>query len=304
VAETASLWMQYRADQSKSARDELIERHIHLAKYVVDRLNIRTSASVAYDDLVSQAIVGLMDAVERYDPARGVKFETYAYCRIRGAVMDMLREMDWVPRSVRAKEADLREICSQLEASLGRPPTDDEVAEQLGLTAAEFADLIQDVGQWAMVSFEDTLTACAGEEELALSEVIEDEQAISPQSYAEQQDQRRILAGAIEELPEKERTVISLYYRDGLTLKEIGKVLGVTESRVCQVHTKAVLRLQGKLQGELALSGPSPTSGSPLKSRTGPSRAEPRGGPSVALGIALPGSGGDILSGAKGGGDQ
>jgi len=255
VAESASLWMQYRTEKSKPARDELIERYIHLAKYVVDRLNIKPSASVSYDDLVAQAIVGLIDAVDRYDPTRGVKFETYAYCRIRGAVMDMLREMDWVPRSVRAKEADLREIYAQLEGALGRSPTDEEVAEQLGLSSEKFADFVQDVGQWAMVSFEDTLAACTGEEELALSEVIEDEQAISPAGHAERQDQRRLLAGAIDELPEKERTVISLYYRDGLTLKEIGKVLGVTESRVCQVHTKAVLRLQSKLQGEFALAG-------------------------------------------------
>jgi len=246
--------MQYQAEKSKPARDDLIKRYIHLAKYVVDRLNLRPSASVSYDDLVSQATVGLIDAIDRYDPARGVKFETYAYCRIRGAVIDMLREMDWVPRSVRAKEADLRETYAHLEGALGRTPTGEEVAEQLGLSAEEFAEFVQDVGQWAMVSFEDTLAA-GGEEDLALSEVIEDGQAVSPQAYAEHQDQKRLLAEAIEELPEKERTVISLYYRDGLTLKEIGKVLGVTESRVCQIHTKAVVRLQSKLQREVALSG-------------------------------------------------
>jgi len=255
VAEAASLWMQYQAEKSTPARDELIKRYIHLAKYVVDRLNLRPSASVSYDDLVSQATIGLIDAIDRYDPSRGVKFETYAYCRIRGAVMDMLREMDWVPRSVRAKEADLRETYAQLEGALGRTPTDEEVADQLGLSPDAFAEFVQDVGQWAMVSFEDTLAATGGDEDLALSEVIEDDQAVSPQTYAEHQDQKRLLAEAIEDLPEKERTVISLYYRDGLTLKEIGKVLGVTESRVCQVHTKAVLRLQSKLQRELALSG-------------------------------------------------
>jgi RNA polymerase sigma factor for flagellar operon FliA len=254
AAESASLWAEYRTGKSGRARDELIERHIHLAKYVVDRLNLKPSASVSYDDLVSQAVVGLIDAVERYDPGRGVKFETYAYCRIRGAVMDMLREMDWVPRSVRSKEADLRETYAQLEAALGRTATDEEAAEQLGLSPEEFAELVQDVGQWSVVSLEERLSG-GEDEELSLSDVIEDEQAVSPEAHAERQDQKRLLAGAIRELPEKERLVISLYYRDGLTLKEIGRVLSVTESRVCQIHTRAVVRLQAKMNHEMALSG-------------------------------------------------
>jgi len=252
VADRAALWARYSARRSEDLRSQLIAEYAYLARYVVDRLNLKTSASVDHDDLLSEAVVGLIDAVDRYDPSRGVKFETYAYARVRGAVMDMLRGMDWSPRSVRQKENELKQAYASVEAERGRPATDDEVAAALGITRAELDVLAQEVAPWATVSLEETISSGGEDDDLTIADLIEDETAVSPETYAEQREMKRLLAEAIKSLPEQERLVLSLYYIEELTLKEVGKALGVTESRACQVHSKAILRLQTKLERMMA----------------------------------------------------
>jgi len=255
VADDATLWQQYRDEPTADSRQALVDRYVYLAKYVVDRLNIKTTAAIAYDDLLGEAIVGLLDAIDRFDPARGVKFETYAYARIRGAVVDMLREMDWAPRSLRSKEAELNGVHARLAAELGRPASDAEVAEAMGITVPELAELTQEVGRWAVISLEESVASDDDGQLLFVGDTIADHDAVSPEEHAEYEDRRARLAEAIDALPDQERTVVSLYYHDGLTLKEIGQVLGVTESRACQVHAKAVMRMRAKFAHESATVG-------------------------------------------------
>ena len=252
MTDNAALWERHQREPTAETRQLLVECYASLAKYVVDRLNIKTTAAIAYDDLLGEAVVGLIDAIDRFDPARGVKFETYAYTRIRGTVVDMLREMDWAPRSLRSKEAELRDTYARLEAELGRAATDAEVAEAIGINLHELADLTREVGRWAVISLDETLATDEDGQPLPVGDTIPDEDAVSPEEHAECEDRRAHLAEAIDALPDQERKAVSLYYHDGLTLKEIGQVLGVTESRVCQIHSKAVTRLRAKLARESA----------------------------------------------------
>ena len=244
------LWQQYARSRSPEIRRQLIESYAPLARYVVDRLNLKPGAALEYDDLLSQAVVGLIDAVDRFDPDRGIKFETYAYYRIRGAVMDMLRELDWLPRSVRQRESELAAAYARLEDRFGRQPTDQEVAGELGVTVGQLDTLAHEVALQAMQSL-DEVVAGHNWEAGTLADMIPDEHASAPEAELERQAERDILAKAIDALPETEHTVVSLYYYEGLTLKEIGRVLGVTESRACQVHGKAILRLRARVQSLL-----------------------------------------------------
>lgn len=260
----ADLWTAYREHPTPALRSQLIEQYAPLAKYVVDRLNLQPSGGVSYDDLISQAIVGLIEAIDRYDPARGVKFNTFAYYRIRGAVMDMLRDMDWLPRSLRQRETDLTTAYTQLQGSLGRAPTDEQLARAMGISIEELDTIAQDLAFQAMHSLDEAVAGVRssggsqnihGWEDAALIDSIPDLQAVSPQEQAERQAERNLLGQAIEALPDAERTVVSLYYYEGLTLKEIGRVMGVTESRACQVHGKAILRMRAHIAPMLALPG-------------------------------------------------
>jgi len=250
VGETQRLWQQYIDGRSADVRRTLIESYAPLARYVVDRLNLRPGAALEYDDLLSQAVVGLIDAVDRFDPTRGIKFETYAYYRIRGAVMDMLRELDWLPRSIRQREAQLSLAYAALESRLGRPPTDAELARHLGLTIDQLDTLAQEVALQTMQSLDETVASHAWDT-ATVGDVVADPSAPSPEDELERQAEREMIARAIEDLPDAERTVVTLYYYEGLTLKEIGQVMGVTESRACQVHGKAMLRLRARVQALL-----------------------------------------------------
>ena len=246
MPQVEKLWKLYKARNDPRAREQIILAYAHLAKYVVDRMPVRPSAVIGYDDLLGHAIVGLIDAVEKFDTSREVKFETYAVARIRGAVLDAIKSLDWMPRSVRASEQELRRAFADLEARLGRPARDEEVAESLGIGIDELKNTLADVAGAALLSIEDFMLF--GEEcfsEGSLSMPADD--LLSPVLAAEAEERKRILARAIEGLPDKEKLVVSLYYKEGLTLKEIAKVLGVTESRACQLHSKAVIRLHGKL---------------------------------------------------------
>jgi RNA polymerase sigma factor for flagellar operon FliA len=252
VGEMQQLWQRYAARRAPEVRRELIEAYAPLARYVVDRLNLRPGAVLEYEDLLSQAVVGLIDAVDRFEPERGIKFETYAYHRIRVAVMDMLRELDWLPRSVRQREAELSAAYAKLEDRLHRPPTDEEVSAELGITVEALDELARDLALQATQSLEEAVGLDEWEAG-RLGETVPDKDAPSPEDHTERMAEREMLARAIEALPDVERTVVSLYYREGLTLKEIGQVLGVTESRVCQIHGKAVIRLRAEVQGLLRM---------------------------------------------------
>jgi RNA polymerase sigma factor for flagellar operon FliA len=250
VGEMEKLWQRYERSRTPELRRRLIEAYAPLTRYVVDRLNLNPGAAVEYDDLLSQAAVGLIDAVDRFEPGRGIKFETYAYHRIRGAVMDMLREMDWLPRSVRQRESELAAACARLEERAGRPPSDEEMAAELKITVEELDELAREVALQAVQSLDEVIGANDWEGG-ALADMVADQEAPSPEAEVERWAERQMLAKAIGGLPESERTVISLYYHEGLTLKEIGRVLGVTESRVCQIHGKAVVRLRTRVQALL-----------------------------------------------------
>ncbi|MEN6372163.1 MAG: FliA/WhiG family RNA polymerase sigma factor [Armatimonadota bacterium] len=240
------LWQRYKTQKDDEARQQIILAYAYLAKYVVDRMNLRPNAVVSYDDLVSNAIMGLIDAVEKFDPGKDVKFETYASVRIRGAVLDVLKSLDWKPRSVQSSASELRRVFAKLEARFGRAATDEEVAAEMGIDIDTLNGLLVDIGQSSVVSLEE-LMACGDEYDGLGGSNTACGPDGDPMFVALIGERKQLLVSAIDGLPEKEKLVISLYYKDGLTLKEIAAVLGVTESRACQLHSKAVVRLHGKL---------------------------------------------------------
>lgn len=242
-------WERFKMERSLEARDELILAYVPLVKYVAGRVSVGLPSNVDFDDLVSYGFFGLVDAIEKFDPERGVKFETYAVARIRGAVIDGLRSSDWVPRSVRQKAKELEKTVASLEAKLGRPATDVEVSRALKITIAEYHELLAQVRGVALASLDEVWAGDPDEEgKLRFGQMIENSDSEDPGALVGDVEVRRVLAEAIDQLPERERLVVALYYYEGLTLKEIGQVLGVSESRISQIHTKAIVRLRGRLQ--------------------------------------------------------
>jgi RNA polymerase sigma factor for flagellar operon FliA len=246
--ELRMLWRRYRDRQDGHARDRLIMTFAPLVKYVAGRMRSALPSHVDEADLISYGLVGLIGAVERFDPARRVKFETYAVTRIKGAIIDELRALDWVPRSVRARARAIEKKSAELEAKLHRTPTDEELASALGLGADEFHDAIAQIAAGSIVALDEMWSISPGGESVSLLDTIGDTRMSDPAELLDATDLRNTLADAIARLPERERIVVALYYYDNLSLREIGEVLGVTESRVSQLHTKAVLRLKGRLQ--------------------------------------------------------
>lgn len=245
----AHAWQAYREAQDEKAQEELVERYLPLVKYVAGRIAVGLPSHVEIEDLYSYGVFGLLDAIRRYDPHRGVKFETYAFTRIRGAMLDGLREMDWVPSSLRQKARQLERAYADVEARLGRPATDEEVAAELGLGAEEMRELLKEVSRVTLVSLDDAAWAGEddGEADLALQEIVKDDRADDPLESARLMERKRLLAEAIDRLPPKERIVVGLYYYDGLTATEIARVMNLSVSRISQLHAKAVLRLRGRL---------------------------------------------------------
>jgi RNA polymerase sigma factor for flagellar operon FliA len=248
--ELTSLWREFRRTGDKALRDRLILTYAPLVKFVAGRLGSGLPAHVDENDLVSYGLLGLIGAIERYDPDRDVKFETYAITRIKGAIIDELRAMDWVPRSVRARAREIERAMAALEAQLHRAPTDAEVAGKIGISEEELEDSLADIARSSIAALDEvwTISSSSGDQ-IALIDTIEDTEGPEPQSALDETETREALAEAIDALPEREKIVITLYYYEELTLREIGDVLGVTESRVSQLHTKAILRLRGRLSG-------------------------------------------------------
>ncbi len=238
------------AAEPQRSRDELIEEYAPLVKYIAERLAARLPSSIEVDDLINTGVLGLIDAIDKFVPDRGVKFKTYAEFRIRGAMLDYLRQQDWAPRSMRRKERELAQVFHRLEQQLQRPATHEEAAAAMGITMEEFNELLYKARGLSLLS----LNRPGGEvedddEARELGEYIPDEPEKSPFELLRKQEVREILARKIDELPEKESLVLKLYYFNELTMKEVGKILGVTESRVSQLHSAAVLRLRGLLEG-------------------------------------------------------
>ncbi|HHW18193.1 MAG TPA: FliA/WhiG family RNA polymerase sigma factor [Firmicutes bacterium] len=243
------LWRAYKMLGDKKSRDDLIAHYAPLVKYVAGRVAINLPKNVDEGDLIGYGSLGLLDAIERFDPQRGVKFETYAIARIRGAMIDGLRSMDWVPVSVRHRNRSIEEATKELENRLGRSATDEEIARELGISVDEYNQRIQDMASSAVLSLEDVWGNPDDSDSQSRTIDIKDEKAPDPLDEAEWSLKKEELAKAIGRLPERERLVISLYYFEGLTVKEIAHVMKVSPSRVSQLHTKAVIRLRGALSG-------------------------------------------------------
>jgi RNA polymerase sigma factor for flagellar operon FliA len=245
-AALAELWSRYVADREPALRDRLILHYAPLVKYVAGRVGSGLPAHVEQADLVSYGTFGLIDAITRYEPSREVRFESYAMARIRGAIIDELRSTDWIPRSVRMRARQFERTVAALEARLQRSPTDAEVAEEMGTDVEEIRKFLGQLSLVNVVALDELLTDEEGGAP-RLVDTLQDSTAPDPQAVAEHGEARQLLARAVEQLPDREKVVVSLYYFEGLTLAEIGRVLGVTESRICQLHTKAVLHLRTKL---------------------------------------------------------
>lgn len=247
-ADRAALWVRYKVHKDFQAREELILEYANLVKYVAGRMAISLPPNVSQDDLISNGIFGLIDAIEKFELERNIKFETYAIARIRGAIWDGLRSMDWVPYTVRQKAKELEHTYARLEHQFGRAATDDEVCEVLNITKQQFSHLLLETSFSSFVSLDDLWNIDNdGSSTVRIIDTIQDQKAEDPVAMVMFGEQKRILTDAINKLPEREKLVIALYYYEGLTLKEIGKVLGVSESRISQMHTKAILRLRGRL---------------------------------------------------------
>ncbi len=247
-AAIAVLWRDYKSKKDERLRERLILHYSPLVKYVAGRVGVGLPPNIEQADLVSYGIFGLIDAIEKFDLERAIKFETYAISRIKGAIIDELRSIDWIPRSVRYKAREVEKAYAALEAKLHRSPTETEVAAELGIKLEDLHTIFSQVSFVNVVALDELLSS-GGEkgDKLSLVDTLEDTKAEDPVAAFETEETKYLLARAINTLPEREKIVVTLYYYEGLTLAEIGQVLGVTESRICQMHTKAVLQLRGKL---------------------------------------------------------
>jgi len=247
-AAIAQLWREFKDTGDPQLRERLILHYSPLVKYVAGRVGVGLPPNIEQADLVSYGIFGLIDAIVKFDISRAIKFETYAISRIKGAIIDELRAIDWIPRSVRFKAREVEKAYAALESRLHRTPTEPEVAEELGITLGQRHTLFSQVSVVNVIALHELLNV-GGErgDKLSLVDTLEDTKAEDPVQAFETEETKYLLARAINTLPEREKIVVTLYYYEGLTLAEIGQVLGVTESRICQMHTKAVLHLRTKL---------------------------------------------------------
>ena len=250
--ELRDMWRRYKATGDVHARERLVVAYSPLVKYVSGRMASGLPAHVDEADLISYGLGGLINAIERFEPAREIKFETYAITRIKGAIIDELRSLDWVPRSVRARAREIERANSKLEHALQRAPTDEEMAVQLDMTVEEFQDALLQISNSTVAALDELWTVGdSSGDQVSLLDTLQDPGAPDPAMAMDATELKDRVADAIARLPEREKLVVALYYYENLTLREIGEVLGVTESRVSQLHTKAILRLRVRLQGSL-----------------------------------------------------
>ncbi len=247
------LWKEYLEKHTKNAKDKLLVEYSYLVKYTAKRMAVNLPLSVDMNDLIGSGIMGLIRALEKFNPALDVKFETYATYKIRGAILDELRAMDWVPRSVRQKSRMLQRVYAVLENRLGRMPYDDEVAKEMNVSEDELSEMLSDVAPTTIISLEEAMPEKSGGDakSLKIIDTVEDTSGRNPLLELGFQETKQILKEAITELPEKEKLVVALYHYEELTLKEIGEVLGISESRASQIHSKAVIKLRSRLLNKI-----------------------------------------------------
>ena len=249
--ELRDLWRRYKENGDPRARERLVLAYSPLVKYVAGRMSSGLPAHVEEADLISYGLLGLISAIERFEPAREIRFETFAITRIKGSIIDELRSLDWVPRSVRAKAREIERANAKLEHKLHRAPTDQEMAAELEVELEDFQESLMRISNSSVVALDELWTVSdSSGDQVSLLDTIQDESAADPAQEMDLTDMKDRLADSIARLPEREKLVVALYYYENLTLREIGEVLGVTESRVSQLHTKAVLRLKSRLQGD------------------------------------------------------
>ena len=243
------LWRRYKDDGDPSARERLVVAYSPMVKFVAGRLGAGLPSHVEDADLISYGLMGLIGAIERFEPERGIKFETFAMTRIRGAIIDELRSLDWVPRSVRSRAREIESAQAKLEHELQRAPSESELAEKLGTSEEDLQSSLLEIANSSVYALDElwTISDSSGDQ-ISLLDTIADRDADDPQEALASSEVKDRLTEAIASLPEREQLVVALYYYENLTLREIGEVLGVTESRVSQLHTKAVMRLKSQLQ--------------------------------------------------------
>jgi len=249
TVETEKIWVTYCKMRTPELKEKLILHYAYIVKYVAGRLSVYIGQHVDYEDMISYGIFGLIDAVEKFDYDKGVKFETYASLRIRGSIIDSLRQLDWVPRTLRQKNKQLETAYASLEAGLGREPSDAELAAELGVTVDEARDMIKKSSIVSLISLDEYLD----QNHEAPVKGLRQSTANEPEADFERKETRRMLTEAIDKLSEKEKRVVTLYYFEELTLKEISMIMGVTESRISQIHSKAVLKLKAKLSNNKSM---------------------------------------------------
>ena len=240
-------WQHYRQTRDPKLREAFIKQYAPLVKYVAGKVAMGMPHNVEFDDLVGFGVFGLLDAIDKYDPEKNVKFKTYAVTRIRGAIFDELRQIDWVPRSIRQKTREIEATISSLEAQLGRTASDQEIAGALGMDESEYLKTLQKISTTSIISINDVWFSGDENDKISIADSIESPMSLNPDVVVEKEVIRQVIVAAINELPDKEKKILILYYYEDLTLKDIGRVLEVTESRVSQLHTKAILRLRSKL---------------------------------------------------------
>ncbi|BDC95824.1 MULTISPECIES: RNA polymerase sigma factor WhiG [Treponema] len=245
--EEDELWKEFSKSKSSTLRDKIIRKYMPLVKYVAGKVSVGLPASMEFDDLVGFGQFGLLDAINKYDLTKKVKFKTYAVTRIRGAIFDEMRQLDWVPRSVRQKTREIEDIISELEAKLSRPATDAEIAKEMNITEEEYQHTVMKISGTSVLSLNDVWYSGDDSDHVSIGDSIESPQSLNPDVQVEREEIRKVIIQAINELPEKEKMVIVLYYHEDLTFKEIGQVLDVSESRISQLHSNANVHLRAKL---------------------------------------------------------
>ncbi|MBU1863360.1 MAG: FliA/WhiG family RNA polymerase sigma factor [Candidatus Omnitrophica bacterium] len=251
MREDAKLWRQYKKSKTQSLREVLVKKYLYLVKYVAGRVAIGLPSNIEIGDLVSYGILGLFDAIEKFDVEQGNKFETYAVSRIRGAIMDELRKLDWAPRLLRKRAKEVERKCRELEEKFGRMATDDELAQALNVSVEDLNNIYSELNSTSFLSLDEVWQNDDGNKPISRLQTIEDSLITNQLRYLQKSESRDIIVHAINELQEKEKLVMVLYYYENLTLKEIGQVLNVSESRICQIHTKVIIRLRSVLKKKL-----------------------------------------------------